>query len=159
MPTLILMRHAKAGNAARDFDRPLAHHGRQQAAWQGQILKAKVNAVDLALVSSAARTQQTLTGLQSGGLPIAASWIEDFLYGASSSDVLQALQVVPAGMDVVLVVGHEPTMSDTAELLSDGSFDLPFGFPTGTVAIGTVERWEYLAPGTLTISDVISPAI
>ncbi len=159
MPRLIVMRHAKAANAARDFDRPLSDRGRLQAAVQGQAIGARVGTVDLALVSAAHRTRQTLVGLESGGLTITETWYEDFLYGAGPDDVIAALRLLPPDLETVLVVGHEPTMSYTAELLSDGSFAQDFGFSTGTAAFGEVEAWDRLVRGSVTMTEVLSPAL
>ena len=60
MHTLLLMRHAQAAPmAATDHDRPLTAYGRRQAHEMG--LQLADRRIDLAMVSSARRTQQTLS--------------------------------------------------------------------------------------------------
>jgi phosphohistidine phosphatase len=157
MPTLVLMRHTKAGTGVRDFDRPLRAEGRQQAAWVGSILAARMNGADLAIVSAAKRAQETFEGLKSGGLTFRQAWIEDFMYDASWDELTVALRDIPREVRSVVVVGHEPTMSATTELLSDGTYQLPQGFPAGTCAIGTVEDWAYVGSHSLHITDVLTP--
>ena len=158
MPTLILMRHAKAGHAPVDFDRPLAPRGRQQAAWQGSALARAVGGVDLAIVSSSARTRQTLIGLNSGGLRVAETWFEDSLYASSWEGILGLLQRVPEDAGSVIVVAHEPTISMAAVMLASKDSpvrDLHAGFSTGTAAIGDVDGWGYLDRGGYVVRDVL----
>ena len=163
MPTLILMRHAKAATGRRDFTRPLAQRGREQAAHQAASLARRVGRVDLALVSAATRTMQTVAGLQSGGLVVEAERSEELLYGASWREVLGLLREVPENTRTVLVVGHEPTMSLTSVMLADedspAQAELHAGFPTATAAIGRVENWGQLDAGGLFLSDVLRSAI
>ena len=62
MHTLLLMRHAQAAPmAATDHDRPLTAYGRRQAHEMGLQLAGRK--IDLAMVSSARRTQQTFEEL------------------------------------------------------------------------------------------------
>ena len=163
MPTLILMRHAKAATGRRDFTRPLAARGREQAAHQAAPISQKVGQIDLALVSAATRTMQTLAGLQSGGLAVRSERSEEALYGASWREVLELLREVPEDTGSVLVVGHEPTMSHTSVMLasedSPAQSELQAGFPTATAAIGRVESWAQLNAGGLFLSDVLRSAI
>ena len=163
MPTLILMRHAQAGEAFRDFTRPLAARGREQAAYQAGPIAERVGHVDLALVSAAKRTKQTLAGLQSGGLSINQSRAEKALYGASWLTVLDFLNEVPETTETVLVVGHEPTMSiSAARLASDDSpanIELQMGFSTASAAIGRLDSWQQLDIGGLYVTEVLRAAI
>ena len=58
--TLILLRHAAAGNAPRDHDRPLTDAGNRDAAAAGDWIRDNVGSVDAVLCSTAVRTRQTL---------------------------------------------------------------------------------------------------
>lgn len=159
MPTLILMRHAKAAQGRRDFTRPLAPRGREQAAQQASSIARHVGRVDLALVSASTRTKQTLVGLKSGGLVVVEECAEESLYGAGWRQVLELLRQIPEETGSVLVVGHEPTMSLTSMMLSNddspANNELQAGFPTATAAIGRVEEWASLDTGGLFLSDVV----
>lgn len=116
-----------------------------------------VGAIDLALVSAARRTQQTVEALKSGGLTISQSWIEDFLYDATWEGVMGALREIPEDVQSVVVVGHEPSMSATAEMLSDGTFTLPAYFVPGAAAVGTVAKWSCIGSHSLSITALYSP--
>lgn len=135
MPTLVLMRHGEAGFAAGDRARPLTPRGREEAASQARAIARVVGGIDVAVVSEAARTQQTLAALRSAGLAVARVWEEASLYSRGGEGLLDTLRGLDrcgiegavresadaeAGFeaDAVLVVGHEPTMSTLAGLLA-----------------------------------------
>lgn len=137
--TLIIMRHAKADSGHPDRARPLAPRGRAQAAEIGGVLASRFKNVDKLWVSDAARTLQTLEGLKSGGFKCDDVSVEAQLYSAGQDDVLRFVRTSPKNADVVMVLGHEPTMTSTAAYLSDGKSqpgrDVMRGFPTGAAAI------------------------
>lgn len=163
MPTLILMRHAQAGEGFRDFTRPLAPRGREQAAYQAGPISERVGHVDLALVSAAKRTKQTVAALKSGGLAINQIQAEKALYGASWMTVLGFLNEIPERTGTVLVVGHEPTMSISAARLADddspANIDIQMGFSTASAAIGRLDSWRQLDIGGLYVTEVLRAAI
>ena len=192
MPTLVLMRHGEAGFAARDRARPLTPRGREEAASQAPAITRVVGDIDVAIVSEATRTQQTLAALRSAGLAVAQVREEASLYSRGGEGLLEALHgiespvrevdgaEVGAGVDAVLVVGHEPTMSILARLLASPEKGLPgsrnparfralrgsgaaradsfrYGFSTAMAVVGHVESWSSLAPGRMRIVDVLRP--
>ena len=135
------MRHGEAGFAAGDRARPLTLRGREEAASQARAIARVVGGIDVAVVSEAARTQQTLAALRSAGLAVARVWEEASLYSRGGEGLLETLRGldrcgievavreaddVEAGFeaDAVLVVGHEPTMSTLAGLLATREKDL-----------------------------------
>lgn len=130
--TLILLRHGKSGYppGVGDHQRPLAPRGRREAALAGEWIAAEGLAVDAVLCSSATRTRQTLerTGIT------APTRVLDELYGADPGEVLELLRIyAPADASTVLVVGHCPTMPDTALTLDPhGIIDR---FPTSAYAV------------------------
>ncbi len=146
MNTLILMRHAQAERGGHDYDRPLSRAGREQATRQAAALVTEVSAVDLAIVSAATRTRQTARALLSGGLPIARVLEERSLYVCDWTGVLERIQRVPSEVGTLLVIGHEPTISLTARLLtaptSPIASQLGVGFSTAMAAVGEAPQWS-----------------
>ncbi|MCF2706180.1 phosphohistidine phosphatase [Arcanobacterium haemolyticum] len=163
MPRLIVMRHAKAGSAARDFDRPLAPIGRLQAANQGSNLQRATGGIDLALVSSARRTRYTLEGLRSGGLAIREVRFRDSLYSATWATICDELRDLPESVESVIVVGHEPTMAETAHILatedSPALHTLGWSFSTGMAALGDIAAWSIVDRSTWRVTEVFRPAL
>lgn len=142
MPTLVLMRHGEAGFAARDRARPLTPRGREEAASQARAIARVVGGIDVAIVSEATRTRQTLVALRSAGLAVARVWEEASLYARGGEGLLETLRGLDrcgiegavresadaeggVKAEAVLVVGHEPTMSTLAGLLATREKDLP----------------------------------
>ncbi len=149
--TIVVVRHGKSSWKTNDPDlaRPLAARGTRDAVVAGQQL-ARL-AFDVALVSPAARAQQTWQCLQMGGVSCSDVRTTEELYHAWTAEVIDVLRGLPAAARTVLVVGHEPTLSDLILTLSTTS---PFTaaiadkFPTSAIAVLTHDGdWDDLAPG------------
>ncbi|HCX84465.1 MAG TPA: phosphohistidine phosphatase [Micrococcales bacterium] len=156
MPTLVLLRHAKAEpHAASDAARPLALRGRRQAAAVGDALAADGPVPDLVLVSAATRTRQTWE-LLAARLPVRPDVaVLEELYDAGPRTVLSLLRGVDDAVGTVLVVGHEPVMSSTAALLASADSDehlldaVHRGVPTAARSVLELDAgWAALDRGT-----------
>ena len=132
MKRLILMRHAKSDwshPGRSDHDRPLNRRGVKAAPAMGAWLIARGYAPDLALVSSAARTQETfrLSGLTCPAVT------EATLYNARAEAILKAVQGADETARTLIVIGHQPGMQEVANrLLPEWEVD---EYPTAKVAI------------------------
>ena len=153
MRTLVLMRHAKSDypDGVADHQRPLASRGIREAALAGEWLRKNVPNIDTVLCSSAVRTRQTL---ERTGIAAAVSY-SDALYGASPGTMLGEINRVPDGVATLLVVSHEPTVSEMALGLAgapgsdqqalDG---IAMKFPTSGIAVLRVPgTWAGLGLG------------
>jgi phosphohistidine phosphatase len=121
---LTLLRHgqAEAEGAQGDAERALTRRGDQEA-WSSA---ARLAALDLIpqriLASTAIRTRQTAQIAQSSfGLPSAALTLEPRLYLADAFTLLEAIAGVSAELDHLLVVGHNPGLSELVHLLAPRS--------------------------------------
>jgi phosphohistidine phosphatase len=163
MKTILLMRHAKAepGVAGqKDFDRPLAARGREDALLMGRVL-AKSGAVPGAIVTSpAARAKQTAElaaqAMKFGG----TIRLESALYDSDGEAWLSALRVLPAGCESALVVAHSPGVAEAAALLcgaEPGAFDVP---TAGLLAFhDPVDRWRDLGDGGAAMRWFLRPKL
>lgn len=149
------MRHAQAETVApSDHERPLAHRGVVAAGEAGEWLRGRGIVPDHALVSAAQRTRETWDAAAA-----AAGWelepeVEPALYAAGADSVMDLLRSIPADARCVVVVGHNPTVSYVAQLMTDGQGDaaaldeMARGFPPGASALFEVtEEWSSLAFG------------
>lgn len=153
MRRLILMRHAKSSWAdpgKRDIDRPLNGRGRRAAPLVAAWLRDRGYRADAALVSSAARTQETWA-LAAPALGGVAPSILPALYHAGVPGMLAALRAAP-DVETVLLLGHMPVIGELARLLvmtdpEDPDFDR---YPTAATAVieFDVASWAEVAPGT-----------
>ncbi len=125
--TLILLRHAKSdwsGNEG-DHDRPLANRGRRQAPDAGRWLAANIDAIDLAVVSTAKRARTTWD-LVAGELeqPPKTRY-DDNVYAASVGELLITVRHLDEALNTVVLVGHNPGIEDLAETLTGDSVPMP----------------------------------
>jgi phosphohistidine phosphatase len=170
MKRLILLRHAKAVSkqGARDFDRALADQGRAEMASVARFLGATEPPPDLALVSSARRTRETWD-LARAGLEDVATAYEERIYEASPEGLLAVLReadgVTADGPDeTVVLVGHNPGISDLAQMLvgpaDGGRAQLASGMPTAGIVIidFDIEAWATMNEGTGRLAQVQNPS-
>lgn len=162
---LILLRHARADHGGGpDVERTLNAAGRRQADHVGALLAERGDVPDLVLCSSAARTRQTyerLAAVLDAGPAVEHT---DALYATASGRVLKLLRGVPEPIGTVLVVGHEPTMSDfAAELAGPGSDPgaaarVRVGIPTAAFCVLDVPTaWSDVAAGGAVLTEVVVP--
>jgi phosphohistidine phosphatase len=126
MPTLILMRHAKAvreNEAASDRARGLTPRGRREAAAAAAALAAQDLAPRIILASSAVRTVETAT-IVAGVMPPQQGprFLEQF-YLAEPENIWT--DAIAAGDEsaTVLVVGHNPGLHELVARLIGRSGD------------------------------------
>jgi phosphohistidine phosphatase len=138
---LVLVRHAQAGNAPVDADRPLTPQGERRAAEIGAWLARTDVVPDLVLVSSARRAVQTWELAGALLTPVPHSVVDERIYENTVDDLLAAIGEAPEEVRTVAVVGHNPSVGVLAAELDGGEGDpdarsgLQDGFPAGGVAV------------------------
>ncbi len=149
--TLVLMRHAKSDypDGVADHERPLADRGLREAALAGDWLRDNLPPIGAVLCSSATRTRQTLART---GIDAPVSYLDE-LYGAGPGTMIAEINRVGDDVGVLMVVGHEPTVSQVAlGLAGPGSDPEPaelirMKFPTSGIAVLRVSgHWTDLEP-------------
>lgn len=132
MKKLILMRHAKSGwddPTLDDHDRPLNQRGRMAASLMGAFLADAGLTPDRALVSSAARTQETWARM---ALDRPSKVLPD-LYLAGPLAIIGAAQAADDAAGSLLILGHQPGMEDAANrFCSEAMLD---GYPTAKITV------------------------
>ena len=148
MDRLILLRHGKAENesaSGEDFDRRLAPRGVRESTEMGETLARLGLIPDLALVSPAARAQETWAAAAEAAFPKAQSRLEPELYNADSGTVRQAAEAAGRGCGTLIVVGHNPGLQElTLQLLMEGSAPAQLigkarQFPTAAAAVFLID--------------------
>ncbi|MCT7355109.1 histidine phosphatase family protein [Streptomyces sp. 15-116A] len=163
---LIVLRHAKSARpeGVPDHERPLAPRGLRDAPAAGRALAEADMLPGLALCSTAVRARRTweLAAAQWGTPPPVR--YDPRLYGADVADLLAVVHEVPAGVETLLLVGHNPGLEDLIlELAGDGLDDtldtVRAKFPTSAIAVlswrGTA--WRDLTPGGALLTSVTVP--
>jgi phosphohistidine phosphatase len=145
--TLIVMRHAKAGElpGGPDFERPLRPRGERDSAAAGRWLAGRGLSPDLVLCSAARRTRQTWQRVspELGGEPEFAA--ERRLYQADSEELAEVVRQTNEQVGTLLYIGHNPAAAGLVGLLT-GTEPV---FPTAAVAVIAIPAgWAGAAPGT-----------
>jgi phosphohistidine phosphatase len=161
--TLVLLRHAKSAypDGVADHDRPLASRGRREAELAGDWLRARLPTFDAVLCSTATRTRETLAR---NGIDAPVRY-DDRLYDASPGMVIEQINDVGDDVSVLLVVGHEPTMTQLAlglanplTINADAAERISIKFPTSAMAVLRLNgSWADLELGSAQLADFHVP--
>ncbi|HYS37152.1 MAG TPA: histidine phosphatase family protein [Pseudonocardiaceae bacterium] len=154
--TLVVLRHAKSAWPAgvADAARPLAERGERDAPAVGQWLRAHVPGIDLTVCSPAARTRQTwrLVADQLDGRPDFR--LDERIYDADVDDLLSVIHELPDTASTVVLVGHNPGLSELVRVLAGDRVELK----TSSVAVlHGPDRWAALDEGAARLARFETP--
>ena len=152
MKTLTLVRHAKSSwkdRTLRDRDRPLNKRGTRDAPVMGQRIAAAGIRPAL-IVSSPAERAWTTARVVAGELSYPLEFLQrdENLYLASLDDWLDVVAAQEESFNSIMLVGHNPGLTDFANYLSPG---LTHNVPTAGVVSVNIDRddWQlYERPQT-----------
>lgn len=163
---LVLLRHAKSArpHGVPDHDRPLAGRGRRDAQAAGDWFVSEGPRPDLVLSSSAVRARQTWEIVCRAFPRMPRVAVEPRLYGARPIDVLRLARGADADVHVLLLVGHEPTLSETVMGMSGKGSDrsamraVRHKYPTTGIAVLRFRGpWAGLQPGGAVLESFVVP--
>ncbi len=143
MKTLVLVRHAKSAwgdPTLADHDRPLNDRGRRDAPEMGRRLRERGVSPQAILSSTAVRARTTAEAIaeQLGVAPDVVA-LDERLYGSSPETILAVVGELDDEVATVLIVAHDPGMSDLAYRLS-GEIE---HMPTCAVAEFRFRTWSW----------------
>jgi phosphohistidine phosphatase len=146
MKILTLVRHAKSSwnhPDLNDRQRPLNARGERDAPDMGQRIVAHGIRPSLIITSPATRAWTTAKIIASEiGYPIEFLQREDSLYLASLDDLLGAVVAQETGFNSLMVVGHNPGLTEFANFLIPG---LTNNLPTAGVVSVQIDQddWNF----------------
>lgn len=153
---LYLLRHgeAKPGiGPLGDLKRPLSEAGEFHINQLSKVLESRKITFDLILVSPAVRTSQTAKIL-SKSVSSKEILVLDEIYDAELNDLVKILNDVDSGVQNLLLVGHNPSLSLLVSYLTGiGSLSLNPGM-MAIIEIVSVE-WKQMGKGTGILKEVI----
>jgi phosphohistidine phosphatase len=158
--TLWIVRHADAQPATgpgSDFERPLSSRGVVDCARLGTALAALSAHADRIVASDARRTRATAELLApSFGCDGSRLFLERRLYAADVEDIFGVLRETPADVTALVLVGHNPGVSElAARLLVNGwRHGLP---PLGAVCAALDAPWQRLAERSGRLAHYLDP--
>lgn len=145
MKILYLFRHAKSSwsfDDLSDQERPLNDRGRDDAPAMGQALGKRHICPDFIVSSPAVRAMSTAVLVaRELQYPSNKISINTGIYGADTDDLLAIIHALPDSAASVLLVGHNPTITETANALSPATVS---EMPTAAVVCLHFEcdKWE-----------------
>lgn len=143
------MRHAKSdwnGYYVSDFERTLNKRGLRAAPLMGEVLKRLISP-DLIVASPATRAKMTAELVaEKLDYPKEKIMFVERIYEASPSDLLRIIHRLPSEADEVLMVGHNPGMTELINALGDDVHldNLPTAGVVGYAF--DVQKWSEIAP-------------
>lgn len=156
MKTLLLARHAKSDWGVpgfADHDRPLNSRGRRDAPSAARRLVSDGIRIDRIVSSTAARARSTAEEYAAAfGLTVVE---EPLLYAATARSILAIAAALPDDAETVMLVGHNPGMTDVVDELTGAYAELP----TCAVAECAVDvgSWAELTEGSGRLLRVRTP--
>jgi phosphohistidine phosphatase len=159
MKTIVLVRHAKTEKVSGkvDFDRKLQEKGLKQLPLMKDFLAAACSAIPVSIIcSTSRRTRATLKGIEDAFTNRKSDFIED-LYLAERSEITDLIEQLDADNDVLVVVGHNDGLSDTASYYHGDYLHMS----TGDCIIFEFEtdKWDGISRANATLRHHFSPQV
>ncbi|MFM7219679.1 MAG: SixA phosphatase family protein [Nodosilinea sp.] len=158
---LIFFRHGKSDWQAPsrlDQDRPLAPRGVVAAQAMGRLLTTLDAQPDHAITSPAVRAHSTLELAREAGRWSCTVAVSADLYEAGPEQVLGVIRGQGDRHQRILLVGHQPTWSDTISWLMGGGH---VEVPTATLVCLDLQTsdWRQVAPGQAILLWLLPPKL
>lgn len=155
MKELLLIRHAKAEKNPQgiidDMDRPLTKRGSEDARKMGCYLGSIGFEIDQTFCSPALRTRQTFDAMVQGGFSHGHYTESMSIYEEGVAALERLIEDLPARIQRVAIIGHNPTLEDWAQQLCRISYDTIHLKPGAMICLSWPHaqiRW-LLSPGLL----------
>lgn len=162
MKNIFLLRHAHAAsNTTDDFNRNLSNEGILKCQNIANALKEYIQDIDLILCSSSLRTRQTIENTLLNLKLKKTVQYEDELYNASLNSVLQKIISLSSKNKNILIIAHNPTISEVGRFLAKDSISSPHsleilqGFSPGSLSLyeANISSWESLDPINIILKE------
>jgi phosphohistidine phosphatase len=168
MRRLMLLRHAKTERAEpgqRDRDRKLMKRGRADAPSLGAYMEHHGLIPDLALISPAARAQETWDLAADAFAKPPRAQTDDRIYSAGPHKLLQVV-AEPRRANKLLIVGHNPSLHEFAlQLIASGDVEvreqLREKLPTSGLVVMDlpIDDWADLRPHSARLERFVTPRL
>lgn len=152
---LFILRHGEAESGIKwsDHERPLIRSGKDSVSLLSERLKRQNSSFDIIISSDAKRTQQTTQLLIQNDLGNPQVMYMPDLYNASLSKILEILNKLDNQCEQVLLVGHNPVLSELAAYLLGVQF---ISMAPGQIIACelALDNWAELSANTATMIEI-----
>jgi len=164
MKTLLFMRHGKSDwsiPTVPDADRPLSTRGIKDSKRMGRVLVRFDLVPDRMVSSPALRATETAVIMAEACRAKEPAVIDESLYNGEVEDTLNVIRRLPADIEHPLIVGHNPSMEETAGYLLSGGRETGIKFPTAGLVcfLCGFSEWGSLDPGGCTLCWFLIPRL
>ena len=165
MKHILLLRHAKSSwedSGLKDFDRPLATRGLQDAPLVGKFIR-EIGFKPGVVISSPAQRAKETTELSMEAASVDDSqihWNEDLYFG-SVRDYVDVIRSASQNYERMMLVGHNPLMEQAAGLLAGSEEQTAIRMPTAALVCleSFADNWQHIAPGTCQVKWMMIPKV
>lgn len=159
MRQVILMRHGKAADHWEDWARPLSTKGKEEVKTvTSRLLNDKTVWPQYVICSEAERTQQTFKIFSDiyAHPQLKAVYVQT-LYHGNIRKVLQTIGEVPDEVENLLVIGHNPVLSELACLLSQDQVALSTANAVVLLAQEEKKGWAHIDSDSWKLKTFLTP--
>ena len=159
MKTIHLIRHAKSSQGDRDLadiDRPLNERGLASCRVMAMKILDAGCPFDPVFCSPATRTQSTIEQISQALAPRQIQWqVDNALYTFEGQNLLKWCSALDDSMTAVVIVGHNPAMTDLVNQVSDRPIK---NLPTcGYAQLCFKGSWQALSAGSAKLVSFLKP--
>ncbi len=150
MKSILIMRHGEPQRklGLNDFDLPLSDKGEKAAAHKGEIISWKGVILDAILSSPAMRAKTTAKLVaESCGYEGEIIFHKDF-YVCGSDLIIDTIKELPDSINRVLLVGHNPALTDLVYTLPSRHKMIPMNPATIVALAFDSHAWKNIGPGS-----------
>ena len=157
MKKIILMRHGEAETNKKDWDRCLSQTGKEEvSSVASQIIKYKNFSPQYVICSEAQRTKETFEVFSSfHSVPPECCMFVESLYYGKISDVLNDMLKTPSEIENLMIIGHNPLITELASKLSGKPLRLG---TSDAVLLESEVDWANILSNPWTCKTLISPS-
>lgn len=160
--TVILMRHADSyptDFSGYEHERPVSVTGLLQIEQIRSVNHKIWKGVDFVLCSGIKRAKQTFQAIYSVVQPHTKFMFDDNLYQVTKSELLDKIQWTPAIYNIILIIGHNPGLSQFMEAILSTENTEKLGTCEVAIFEADVKSWQEVDYNRLTLIERIKPSV
>lgn len=162
MKSIILMRHADSyptDFSGYENERPVSVTGLLQIEQIMEYGQDFLKDVDFVLCSGIKRAKQTFQAIYSVVPTKTKFMFDDFLYQITSTGLLDKIQWTPAIYNKILIIGHNPSLSQFLEDISSEQKDSKLSTCEVAIIESDVSTWQDVGFNNLIIKKRLKPTV
>lgn len=157
MKKIILLRHGNAADYWSDFERPLSTKGKEEVRRVSSQILDHANPIPQCVIcSEATRTKETLEIFTEmcPGESFETVYVPT-LYHGTFGDVLKCISQTQNAIETLMLVGHNPVLSELASTLSQTYTQLETA--NAAILTGMTQNWKHITSQEWKLETVYKP--